>query len=125
MTHYFSEDCQNILSELRSHPESLFLYLKTVFEVHLSGSLTFSRLPKDENLELPSGKARDQSISLYLRRISGFSKFLCDNPVQVTDEMIELYLEVNISMFYNVVMICKINRVRSCMHSPFFFNVPK
>lgn len=44
-------------------------------------------------------KVRDQSVEAYLERISDFPKFLRSNPVLVTDEMIELYLEVNASTF--------------------------
>ncbi|KAI8537050.1 hypothetical protein RHMOL_Rhmol10G0304600 [Rhododendron molle] len=39
-------------------------------------------------------KVRDQSVEAYLERISDFPKFLRSNPVLVTDEMIELYLEL-------------------------------
>ncbi|XAR49264.1 hypothetical protein NMG60_11032393 [Bertholletia excelsa] len=91
----FSRECQDLISELRSRPYSLFLYLKTVFEVHLSGTLNLSCLRKDESLEIRGGRrARDQSLEAYLERISDFPKFLRGNPVQVTDEMIELYLEL-------------------------------
>lgn len=40
---------------------------------------------------------KDQSKGLedYLDKISNFPKFLRNNPVEVTDEMIELYLEVS------------------------------
>ncbi|KAL7224339.1 hypothetical protein ACSBR1_025740 [Camellia fascicularis] len=95
ITTHFSRESQHILSELHSHPKSLFLYLKTVFEVHLSGTLNFSCLRKDETLEFPIGRrARDQLVEVYLERISEFPKFLRNNPVQVTDDMIELYLEL-------------------------------
>lgn len=98
--HHFSRECQHILSELRSHPKSLFLYLKTIFEVHLAGTLNFSCLTKDETMGFRIGrKVRDQSVEAYLERISDFPKFLRSNPVLVTDEMIELYLEVNASTF--------------------------
>uniref|UniRef100_A0A5B7BN45 RING-type domain-containing protein n=1 Tax=Davidia involucrata TaxID=16924 RepID=A0A5B7BN45_DAVIN len=94
---HFSRESQRILSELRSHPKSLFLYLKTVVEVHLSGTLNFSCLRKDDIVVFPSGRrARDQSdrVEAYLERISDFPKLLRNNPVNVTDEMIELYLEL-------------------------------
>ncbi|PSS23502.1 Vacuolar protein sorting-associated protein [Actinidia chinensis var. chinensis] len=95
VTHHFSRECQDIISELRCHPKSLFLYLKTVFEVHLSGTLNFTCLRKDELMEFPiRRRVRDQSVEVYLERISDFPKFLRSNPVQVTDEMIELYLEL-------------------------------
>ncbi|KAH7859043.1 hypothetical protein Vadar_030789 [Vaccinium darrowii] len=93
--HRFSRECQHILSELHSHPKSLFLYLKTVFEVHLTGTLKFSCLRKDETMGFPVGrKVRDKSVEAYFERISDFPKFLRSNPVLVTDEMIELYLEL-------------------------------
>ncbi|KAF7138427.1 hypothetical protein RHSIM_Rhsim07G0000300 [Rhododendron simsii] len=93
--HHFSRECQHILSELRSHPKSLFLYLKTIFEVQLAGTLNFSCLTKDETMGFRIGrKVRDQSVEAYLERISDFPKFLRSNPVLVTDEMIELYLEL-------------------------------
>lgn len=41
-------------------------------------------------------RVKDQSIAVeaYLERISDFPKLLRNNPVNVTDDMIELYLEV-------------------------------
>lgn len=87
-----------MLSELRSHPRSLFLYLKTVIEVHLSGTLNFSYLRGDDIVDSFDGRwVKDQSKGLedYLDKISNFPKFLRNNPVEVTDEMIELYLEVS------------------------------
>lgn len=99
--HRFSRECQHILSELHSHPKSLFLYLKTVFEVHLTGTLKFSCLRKDETMGFPVGrKVRDKSVEAYFERISDFPKFLRSNPVLVTDEMIELYLEVTLQHLY-------------------------
>ncbi|XP_052171048.1 uncharacterized protein LOC127787181 [Diospyros lotus] len=92
---HFSTESQHILSELEPHPKSLFLYLKAVFEVHLSGTLDFSCLRKGESLEFHHGRSRkDQSMETYLGRISDLPKLLRNNPVQVTDEMIELYLEL-------------------------------
>lgn len=42
-------------------------------------------------------RMKDQSKGLedYLDKVSNFPKFLRNNPVEVTDEMIELYLEVS------------------------------
>lgn len=95
---HFSGESPHILSELRSHPKSLFLYLKTIIEVHLSGTLNFSYLRKDYNVEVFNGRRmKDQSKGLeaYLERISGFPKLMRNNPVHVTDDMIELYFEVS------------------------------
>ncbi|KAK9279894.1 hypothetical protein L1049_013577 [Liquidambar formosana] len=93
---HFNKESLHILSEMRSHPNSLFLYLKTVVEVHKYGTLDFSSLRKDNVADFPSGgRVKDQSCGLevYLARISDFPKFLRNNPVHVTDEMIELYFE--------------------------------
>ncbi|KAK3007531.1 hypothetical protein RJ639_013239, partial [Escallonia herrerae] len=92
-----SMEIVNTLSELHSHPESLFLYLKTVVEVHSSGTLSFSSLRKIDTLDVLGGRsARDKfdRIEAYLKRISEFPKFLRNHSVDITDEMIELYLEL-------------------------------
>ncbi|OMO82357.1 hypothetical protein COLO4_23048 [Corchorus olitorius] len=92
---HFNDESSHILSKLNSHPQSLFLYLKTVIEVHLSGSLNFSYL-REEIVEVYRGRRKDQSkeFEAYLERISNFPKFLRSNPLSVTDDMIELYLEL-------------------------------
>ncbi|XVF22283.1 hypothetical protein REPUB_Repub12eG0159800 [Reevesia pubescens] len=93
---HFNDESSHILSELNSHPKSLFLYLKTVIEVHLSGTLNFSYLREEEIVDGFSGRrGRDPSkeVQAYLERISNFPKFLRSNPLHVTDDMIELYLE--------------------------------
>ncbi|TQE13353.1 hypothetical protein C1H46_000920 [Malus baccata] len=79
----------HILSKLRSHPISLFLHLKTVIEVHLSGTLIFSSLTRDDHVRV---KDKSKAVEAYLERISDFPKLLYSNPVNVTDDMIELYL---------------------------------
>ncbi|KAF9600812.1 hypothetical protein IFM89_012551 [Coptis chinensis] len=92
---YFSKESEHILSELRSHPRSLFLYLKATIEVHLSGTLNFSSLEKCYALGLQNGiKLKDQSneVELYLERMSDFPKLVRQNPVYLSDEDIELYL---------------------------------
>ncbi|GAV85231.1 Clathrin domain-containing protein [Cephalotus follicularis] len=94
--HFFNES-SHILSELRSYPKSLFLYLKTAIEVHLSGTLNFPYVKKDDNVDVSNGRrVKDQAEELkaYLERISEFPKLLRSNPVNVTDDMIELYLEL-------------------------------
>ncbi|KFK30664.1 hypothetical protein AALP_AA6G011700 [Arabis alpina] len=90
------DNITRIQEQLHSHPRSLFLYLKTVIEVHLSGTLDFSRLRKHEAVDLgekiTSGMPKEAEI--YLEGLNGFPKFIQDNPVNVTDDMIELYLEL-------------------------------
>lgn len=93
---HFSTEGSRILSELNSHPESLFLYLKTIIEVHFSGTLDFSCLRRN-NTDTPDGStghARLRGVETYLERISDFPKYLRNNPVHVTEEMIEHYFEV-------------------------------
>lgn len=61
------------------------------------GTLNFSDLKKDDVLDAFSGRrVKDQlkGLETYLERISEFPKFIRNNPVHVTDEMIELYMEV-------------------------------
>ena len=95
---HFNKESPHILSKLRSHPKSLFLYLKTVIEVHLSGTLNFSCLQNDDTMDASCGrweKNQLHGLEAYLERILDFPKLLLNNPVHVTDEMIELYLEVS------------------------------
>ncbi|XVF80311.1 hypothetical protein PTKIN_Ptkin15bG0060800 [Pterospermum kingtungense] len=92
---HLSDESSHILSELNSHPKSLFLYLKTVIDVHLSGTLDFSYLREEEIVDVFGGRTRknlSKELQAYLERISNFPKFLRNNPLQVTDDMIELYL---------------------------------
>ncbi|KAF8107160.1 hypothetical protein N665_0126s0076 [Sinapis alba] len=91
------DNITRIQEQLHSHPRSLFLYLKTVIEVHLSGSLDFSRLRKHEAVDSLGENTRrniPKEAELYLEGLNGFPKFIQDNPVNVTDDMIELYLEL-------------------------------
>ncbi|TXG63103.1 hypothetical protein EZV62_010097 [Acer yangbiense] len=93
----FNNEASHILSELSSHPKSLFLYLKTVFEVHLHGTLNLSCLRKDDIMNIANGKRvknESKGPEAYISRISDFPKLLRSNPVQVTDDMIEQYLEL-------------------------------
>ncbi|XP_050385748.1 uncharacterized protein LOC126802206 [Argentina anserina] len=91
MDHFASEEGSHILSELRSHPRSLFLYLKTVIEVHLSGTLDFSSL---RNNNLMGVRDLTEGVEAFLGRVSNFPQLLRDSPINVTDDMIELYLEL-------------------------------
>ncbi|CAN6969695.1 unnamed protein product, partial [Brassica rapa subsp. trilocularis] len=91
------DNITRIQEQLRSHPRSMFLYLKTVIEVHLSGSLDFSRLRKHEAVDCLGENTRrniPKEAELYLEGLNNFPKFIQDNPVNVTDDMIELYLEL-------------------------------
>ncbi|XP_019090556.1 PREDICTED: vacuolar protein sorting-associated protein 8 homolog isoform X3 [Camelina sativa] len=91
------DNITRIQEQLHSHPRSLFLYLKTVIEVHLSGSLDFSRLKKYEAADNSGENIRrdiPKEAEIYLEELNGFPKFIQDNPVNVTDDMIELYLEL-------------------------------
>uniref|UniRef100_A0A2P2L9D6 Uncharacterized protein MANES_01G240000 n=1 Tax=Rhizophora mucronata TaxID=61149 RepID=A0A2P2L9D6_RHIMU len=95
--HHFNNESQHILSELHSHPKSLFLYLKTVVEAHLSGRLDFSNLTKDDSTDVFNGRRLEEQtkgLYNYFEIIADFPKFMRNNPVQVTDDMIELYLEL-------------------------------
>lgn len=97
---YFSDENSRIITELHSHPKSLFLYLKTVIEVHLSGTLDLSKLRKDDIIDAPSGKQvkdHPQGIDAYLDSLSNFPKYIRESPIHVTDDLIELYLEVSIN----------------------------
>ncbi|XP_018456561.2 uncharacterized protein LOC108827617 [Raphanus sativus] len=91
------DNITRVQEQLHSHPRSLFLYLKTVIEVHLSGSLDFSRLRKHEAVDSLGEniiRSMPKETELYLEELNGFPKFIQDNPVNVTDDMIELYLEL-------------------------------
>ncbi|CDP20470.1 unnamed protein product [Coffea canephora] len=86
-----------VISQLHSHPESLFLYLKTLVEVHTTGNLKFSCLRKYGSLHFPSGRmAKHQSdrIKTFLEELNDFPKLLCSKPIQLTDKVTEQYLEV-------------------------------
>lgn len=87
-------ESQNILSQLHSHPQSLFLFLKTVIDFNISGTLKFP-VPEAAGVS-SSPKARDSPIEIteYLDKISNFPKLLHHDTIQVTDEMAELYLEL-------------------------------
>lgn len=89
---HFNNEESNILSELRSHPRSLFLYLKTFIEAYFSGTLNFNLVTEDNII---STKDKSDGLEAYLDKIANFPKFLSNNPIHITDDMIELYLEVS------------------------------
>ncbi|KAK9145826.1 hypothetical protein Sjap_005729 [Stephania japonica] len=94
---HFNKDSELILSQLRSQPKSLFLYLKTIIEVHLSGKLNFSCLENVIVMDVRNkSKRKDQSDELkaFMERISDFPKLIRENPVLINDDMVELYLKL-------------------------------
>ncbi|KAG9455232.1 hypothetical protein H6P81_008136 [Aristolochia fimbriata] len=94
---HFNKETHQVLSALQAHPKSLFLYLKTIIEVHLRGALNFSSLERHHDLDVPFKRmmnAQTGEVKAYLERLSSFSKLLSHNPIHVTDEMAELYLEL-------------------------------
>ncbi|KAK1369871.1 vacuolar protein sorting-associated protein 8-like [Heracleum sosnowskyi] len=94
---HFGGDHNRALCEMDSHPKSLFLYLKTIMEAHTKGSLNFSCFRKGDNGNIPSERRntyQPNRIEAYLERISEFPKFMRDNPVHVTDKIVEQYLEL-------------------------------
>lgn len=65
----------------------------------MSGSLDFSRLRKYEAVDNSGENIRrdiPKEAEIYLEELNGFPKFIQDNPVNVTDDMIEQYVEVSI-----------------------------
>lgn len=100
----FSCESKRILSELHSDPHSLFLFLKTAVDVHLSGVLNIS-VPETVCVsDIPSGRIRDTHAELeaYMERLSNFPKPLHHNAIYVTDELAELYLEVCSSILIEI-----------------------
>ncbi|KAL2893408.1 Vacuolar protein sorting-associated protein 8-like protein [Bienertia sinuspersici] len=96
VSYHLNKERGLVFSKLRSTPRSLFLYLKTLFEVYFSGCLNFSSIRVDNVLDGPWDRKNDRKNSLdgYLKRIAEFPKFIRSNPVEVTDDIIELYLEL-------------------------------
>lgn len=103
---HFHDEIQKILSELHSDHHSLFLFLKTAIEVHLSGKLNFSELNarKNSTVEL---QYSSRELEFYIQRLSNLPKLLDRNPVIMTDEIVELYLEVNVLIFFFRNQICR------------------
>jgi vacuolar protein sorting-associated protein 8 len=89
------------LAELHSDRNSLFLFLKTSIEVHLSGKLDFKELSvrNSQTVELHYSST-DLKLKDYLQRLSNPPK-LDHNPVSINDELIELYLEVSVVICLN------------------------
>lgn len=98
VTRHFSDESSHVITKLHSHPRSLFLYLKTLIELHLFGTLDLSHLTKGVITNPPNGKqVKDPppGIHDYLENISDFPKYMRENPSHVPDDLIELYLEVS------------------------------
>lgn len=95
---HFKKENEQIMSGLRPHPKSLFLYLKTIIGVHSNGILEYPTAPLEGNSEISLFGMRglDQSRELkdYLDRISTLPEVLRRDGIEVTDEMAELYLEL-------------------------------
>lgn len=99
VSYHLSKEKEHLLSKLQSTPKSLFLYLKTLFEVYLSGTLNFSSI-KVENVFAGSWERQNDgkiSLDAYIERFSEFPERIRNNPVEVTDDIIELYLEVSLT----------------------------
>ncbi|XP_075484312.1 uncharacterized protein LOC142524290 [Primulina tabacum] len=97
ITDQLSGKSQQILSDLHSQQESLFLYLKTVIEIQTTGSLDLSCLKKADVSDIPNARrAHKKSIDVeaYLVAMSNSLNHLRNNEVHVTDEMTELYFEL-------------------------------
>ncbi|CAH1429293.1 unnamed protein product [Lactuca virosa] len=112
--HLFQE-FQQILLDLKSHPKSLFLYLKTVIEVHSKGTLNFNSLTKGE----PRVENQTDRLHDFLEKISDFPKFVRENPVHITDEITEMYLELlceyEPKSVLNFLETCESYRVDHCL----------
>lgn len=95
---HFKIENEQIMSGLRPHPKSLFLYLKTIIGVHSNGILEYPTAPLEGNSEISLFGIRglDQSRELqdYLDRISTLPELIRRDGIEVTDEMAELYLEL-------------------------------
>ncbi|KAF1890216.1 hypothetical protein Lal_00025549 [Lupinus albus] len=94
---HFSDESSHIVTELHSHRRSLFLYLKTLIELHLFGTLDLSNLRRDGIMNPCNGKQvkdHHQGLGDYLENISSFPKYIRENPIHVPDDLIELYLEL-------------------------------
>uniref|UniRef100_J3L970 RING-type domain-containing protein n=2 Tax=Oryza brachyantha TaxID=4533 RepID=J3L970_ORYBR len=90
---HFHDEIQQILSKLHSDHHSLFLFLKTAIEVHLSGKLNFSELSTRNNSTVEL-QYSSRELEFYIQRLLNLPKLLDRNPVIVTDELVELYLEL-------------------------------
>ena len=93
---HFHDEIQQILSELHSDNRSLFLFLKTAIEVHLSGKLDFSELIARNHQTVERSYSYGE-LEDYLHRLSHLPKLFDRNPVSMTDELVELFLEVSAS----------------------------
>ncbi|KAM3247330.1 vacuolar protein sorting-associated protein 8 [Capsicum annuum] len=92
---HLGEERDYILSQLRSNPESLFLYLKTLIEVRSTGTLNFSSLRQHNASDFLRGrKKKHMSSEAYLETLSDLPKLVQNYPIVITDQMTELYIEL-------------------------------
>lgn len=100
---HFSLENHQMLLELRSHPYSLFLFLKSVIEVYLFGTLNFPVYEVDYvSTMVIEGVDSSNQLEAFMKRLSNFPKLLQNSPVHVTDDMAELYLEVSFSVCWMI-----------------------
>ncbi|KAL5199338.1 hypothetical protein ABZP36_020541 [Zizania latifolia] len=90
---HFHDEIQQILSKLHSDHHSLFLFLKTAIEVHLSGKLDFSELSASNNRTVEL-QYSSRELEYYIQRLSNLPRLFDRSPVLMTDETVELYLEL-------------------------------
>lgn len=95
---HFFDKIQQILAKLHSDRHSLFLFLKTAIEVHVSGKLDFSELSVRNN-QTAELQYSSTDLEDYQQRLLKHSK-LDHNPVSIDDELVELYLEVSVVTDY-------------------------
>ncbi|PKA59981.1 hypothetical protein AXF42_Ash009665 [Apostasia shenzhenica] len=91
---HFGSESENIMSQLHSHPQSLFLFLKTLIDVQMSGTLIFPEAAHTSNSSYNRIRDSPNELAGYLEKLSNFPKLLHQNTIQVTDEVGELYLEL-------------------------------
>ncbi|CAA6655878.1 unnamed protein product [Spirodela intermedia] len=93
---HFDKESLKILSELQGYPESLFLFLKTIIDAHLRGTLNFpvSRDSQSSDASLKRTKESCSELRAYLDRVSDFARLLQHNPFSVDDKTAELYVEL-------------------------------
>ncbi|XP_078448390.1 transducin family protein / WD-40 repeat family protein isoform X2 [Wolffia australiana] len=92
---YFGTESMDILSQLQGYPESLFLFLKSIFDIHLHGTLDFPVLRNSLVSEVTwrMGKPCSER-ELYMNRVSEFGRLPLQNPFNVDDKMTESFIEL-------------------------------
>lgn len=109
-----------ILSDLQRYPESLFLFLKTIIDVHLRGTLNVPVL-KDSRVSLRVERSYSD-LGKYLNRVSDLASLLRQNPFSVDDKMAERYIEVSVisNSFHSltVLIITLLSLQLMCQYEP-------